>query len=102
MILSINCPTSASSQTSRTDCRPARHVLKFIEFIAPRLPMGDRFALQGDSAAGAYGWFEHRAILGLSPPPSPRIQPFGGIISVDGYDVNTVAIKRAETYSGSP
>jgi hypothetical protein len=31
------------------------HVLKFIKLVAPRLPMGDRFALQGTSAAGAYG-----------------------------------------------
>ena len=37
------------------------HVLKFIEFIAPGLPMGDGFALQGTSAAGAHGWIEHRA-----------------------------------------
>src|ERR1700691_1114832 len=39
-----------------------RYVLKFIKLIAPRLLMGDGFALQGPSAMGAHAWFEHRAI----------------------------------------
>jgi hypothetical protein len=34
-------------------------------------------------------------LIGLAPPSGPGIVPFGGIVSMDGHDVNTVAIKGA-------
>jgi hypothetical protein len=56
------------------------HILKFIKFIAPGLPMGDRFALQRSSASGTCGWVQHIT----APSFESRIVPFGGIISMDG------------------
>src|ERR1019366_7900149 len=40
--------------------------------------------------------------IGLFPPSGPGIVPFGGIISMDGYDVNTVAIKGARDVQRFP
>ena len=39
--------------------------------------------------------YQYFSVPGLAPPSGPGIVPFGGIVSMDGHDVNTVAIKGA-------